>query len=153
MKFRIELTDTDEPEVIIRCKSITPEISRLADEISKLTPGAEKQIAVFYSGTEFFLSPRDILFFETDGARVCVHTKDRMYYTDHRLYELSELLPRYFVRSSKSCLVNINHISQITRNITSSSEARFYDSDKKIYISRMYYKQLRDEIEEKRLKI
>lgn len=152
MKFRIEIADTDEPEVIVRCSSITPEITKISETISEITPDAEKQIAVFYGDTEYFLPLSDILFFETDESKVCVHTKDKMFYTNHRLYELSELLPRYFVRSSKSCLVNIDHISQITRNITSSSEARFYDSDKKIYISRMYYKQLRDEIEEKRLK-
>ncbi len=152
MKLKIELADTDEPEVIIRCKSVTDEVSQLAGAITKLAPHSEKQLAVFHGNTEFFLPTSDILFFETDGLRICVHTKDKMYYTALRLYELSELLPRYFVRSSKSCIVNINHISQITRSITSSSEARFYDSDKKIYISRMYYKQLRDEIEEKRLK-
>ena len=153
MKLRIDIADVDEPEIVIRCKSITPDIAVLSQDISKLVPTAQRQIAANLNGSEYFLLPSEILFFETDSGKVTVHTKDKMYYTSQRLNELDEILPRYFVRASKSCLVNINLISQITRSITSSSEARFYGCDKKIYISRMYYKQLRDEIEEKRLKI
>ena len=73
-----------------------------------------------------------------------------MYETQYRLYELEEILPRYFMRVSKSTIVNLNQIYSITRNITASSLVEFYGTIKKVYVSRNYYKALIDRMGEKR---
>ncbi|MGN0415934.1 MAG: LytTR family DNA-binding domain-containing protein [Agathobacter sp.] len=41
---------------------------------------------------EYFLDLREILFFETAGTTVAVHTASQIYETHMRLYELEELL-------------------------------------------------------------
>ena len=81
------------------------------------------------------------------------HTAERMYEAQYRLYELEEMLPRYFMRISKSTIVNLNQIYSVTRNLTASSVVEFFESSKKVYVSRNYYKMMIDRMGEKRRSI
>ena len=56
-------------------------------------------MAVTKGETEFYLTLDDILFFETVGNAVAVHTADQIYQTKLRLYELEEILPGSFYES------------------------------------------------------
>lgn len=62
-----------------------------------------------------------------------------------------ELLPRTFLRISKSAIVNTNKIYSIHRNLTASSLIAFQHTHKQIYVSRAYYKLLKNKLDEKRL--
>ncbi len=73
-----------------------------------------------------------------------------MYYTEYKLYELEKLMTPTFVRISKSCIINVNKISAIHRSITGASEVSFNNTDKKVYVSRAYYKILKDRLYEMR---
>lgn len=103
--------------------------------------------------TEYFIPQDQILFFETEGKTITAHTADKMYETQYRLYELEEMLPGYFMRVSKSTIVNLNQIYSITRNLTASSVVEFSDSIKKVYVSRNYYKSLIERMGEKRKRL
>ena len=150
MKVRIEITDGDE-EVVIRCRSLTDEVRRISEAVGGITPGGTT-LALDLCGEEHFVPVEDILFFETDGGRTAAHTADRMYSTQYRLRELEELLPRTFARASKSCVVNTAKIESVSHSPVSASEARFAGTHKKIYISRGYYKAVREIIEETRIR-
>lgn len=65
-------------------------------------------------------------------------------------YELEEFLPRYFMRISKSTILNTNKVYSIQRNLTASSVIEFQNTHKQIYVSRYYYKPLKNKLEEKR---
>ena len=93
-----------------------------------------------------------ILFFETEDNQVFAHTKKDVYQTKYRLYELEELLPGSFIRVSKSTILNVSHVLSIKKNLTASSEVWFEGTHKQVYVSRNYYKQLKQRLEEKRLK-
>lgn len=71
-------------------------------------------------------------------------------YIKYRLYELEEILPKYFVRVSKSTILNVNQVYSIDKNITSSSIIKFSKSYKQVYVSRNYYKILKQRLEERR---
>ena len=58
--------------------------------------------------SEYFLDLGTLLFFETDGKRICGHTRNEAYEVKQKLYELEELLPIAFCRISKSAIVNGN---------------------------------------------
>ena len=73
------------------------------------------------------------------------------YQVKYKLYELEELLPRFFMRVSKSAILNTNHIYSINRNLTASSVVAFLNTHKQVYVSRYYYKPLISKLEEKRL--
>lgn len=95
----------------------------------------------------------EILFFETESKLVYAHTRDNVLETEYKLYELEELLPGFFMRISKSAIVNLNHIYSIARNLTSSSVVEFAQSHKQVYVSRNYYKALVERLAEKRRKL
>lgn len=143
MKVRVELIeDGSEDEVVIRCGRADENVEKIRRYINELS--AESVKLVFYKeNREFFFPVGDVLFFETEGEYVYAHTAKDSYRIKHRLYELEQMLPPFFARSSKSAIINANRIYSITRSITSASLVSFKNSHKHIYVSRSYYKQLR----------
>ena len=150
-KVRIEIDPSFEEEIVIRCKELTPELVRLQALAENGFAGASSEMALHIGNREFFIALGDILFFETGGTEIAAHTADHMYYTDKTLRELSEKLPGTFMRVSKSCIVNVSKISSLCRDVT-GCEANFFGCDKKVYVSRMYYKPFREKLLELRLK-
>lgn len=149
MKIRIE-TDTDiEEEIVIKCRQLTPEIIRLQQMLTEAA-GSSRQLALFRDDTEYYIETADILFFETESTSVMAHTAADVYETRLRLYELEELLPASFMRISKSSIVNTDRIYSINRNLTASSAVEFQGTHKQVYVSRGYYKALKEKLEEMR---
>ncbi len=151
MKIKIEIEESlEEDEVLIRCRELTEEVSAIQKAVSEVTGAAQK--FNFYKGnTEYYLSLNEILFFETDDAGISAHTKTDAYQTKYKLYELEDVLPGFFMRVSKSTILNTNHIYSIDRNLTASSVVAFFGTHKQVYVSRYYYKPLISKLEEKRL--
>lgn len=149
MRVRIEFTDDfTEEEVVIRCSRLSEEVQAIQKAVSEITAG--KQRFVFYRGdTEYYLPLDEVLFFETDDREINVHTADQIYRTKYKLYELEKLLPGYFIRVSKSSIVNVTGIYSITRNL-SSCLIQFQGTHKQVYVSRYYFKLLKERLEEKR---
>ena len=151
MRVVIEIDPDKDEEIRIRAKEMTPAIRSVSERLGNLLSG-EPEITVRDGERERFLPPREILYAETAEGRVYVHTAHKVFSVSLRLYELEELLPRYFVRAGKSVIVNAMHITSLWHTPTGLGEAEFRNSDKKVYISRQYYKPVRDLIEEMRLK-
>lgn len=149
MQIRIELSDQGEDEVIIRCKEITPEIVQLQKTLADQSKKTES-IVLFQGDTEFYIDINQILFFETENQKVIAHTRTEAYETGRKLYEIEEMLGGSFQRISKSAIVNISKVYSIKRNVASSSEIEFLGTHKQIFVSRSYYKALKDRLEEKR---
>lgn len=149
MKIRLELVDDDEPEVIIKCHELTPDIIRLQQLITGFDIKSSRMI--FYKGdTEYYMNLTEILFFQTESSSIYAHTATDAYETKYKLYELEELLPSSFVRISKSAIVNSSLIYSIQRNLAASSVVSFNNTHKEIYVSRAYYKMLKNKMEERR---
>lgn len=150
MKIRVELDSSiTEDEVVIRCSSLSDEIQMVQKTLADLALGRQK--FVFYKGdTEYYLPLEDILFFETQEKIIYAHTIDQMYQVKYRLYELEEFLPGHFMRISKSTILNINKVYSIQRNLTASSVVEFQNTHKQVFVSRHYYKPLKNKLEEKR---
>ncbi|MGL4449906.1 MAG: LytTR family DNA-binding domain-containing protein [Clostridium sp.] len=152
MKIRIEIDDGIlEDEVVIRCRGISDEILEIQNMIldkAKRSSGIE-----FYKNDkEYYISLSKVLFFETNSNKeIDAHTKDEVYKVKYKLYELEEILPSEFMRVSKSAIININRIHSILKNITSTSLVEFKNTEKKIYVSRSYYKDLKLKLSEKRM--
>lgn len=149
MKIRIEvIDDLTEDEVLIRCGRMDDTIHKIQQYI--LEQSLENSKIIFYKQNQEFYFPLDnILFFETDGEHVYAHTVNDAYRIKYRLYELEEILPRNFVRAAKSTIVNIIQVYSITRNLTASSLIQFINSHKQVYVSRYYYRELRQRLNER----
>ena len=151
MKIRIEITDSiEEDEVIIRCRELSPLINDVQKAITEKTSKIPKM--VFYKEKEEYYFPLvNVLFFETDNDAVYAHTASDVFKTDFKLYELQKFLPDKFVRISKSTIVNTVYILSISRNLASSSLIKFHKSHKQIYVSRLYYKDLKQKLSERNI--
>jgi len=149
MKVRIEVADgLSEDEVLIRCGRVDESIQKIHQFILEQA-GSGQKITFYKQNREYYFPLEDILFFETGGEHVYAHTDKDTYQIKYRLYELEQILPRYFVRAAKSAIVNIRQIYSITRNLTSSSPVQFANSHKQVYASRYYYGELQRRLKER----
>ena len=149
MKIRIEIDERlESDEVIIRCQKLNDEVSRVQKAVSEVI--SEQSRIVFYKGeAEYYFPLEKILFFETEEDEISAHTASDIYKIKYRLYELEELLPGYFLRISKSAILNTRKIFAIDRNLSSASTVSFQNTHKQVYVSRRYLKPLRDRLEER----
>lgn len=150
MKIRIEVDDgIKEDEVIIKCSQLNDDVLDIQKLLNDILL-QRKELTFYKDNTEYYISLSEILFFETEQTTVSAHTVNNVYQVKYKLYELEEILPKDFMRISKSTILNINYVYSITRNLTSSSIVEFQKTHKKVYVSRHYYKLLKNRLLEKR---
>lgn len=151
MKIKVEIDESlQEAEVVIRCSAITDEIQQLQNVISNENLSGQRFV-LYKNDTEYYVALQDILFFETEGAIINVHTRDQVYQAKYRLYELEEILPGYFLRVSKSTIANTKEIYSLSKsNLSTTSVAEFSNSHKQVFVSRHYSKMLKESLSNKR---
>lgn len=150
MKVRLNIGEDLEEEIVINSRLLTKDLKDLKKSIEELLD--KKETIVFYrNNKDYYLDLGDILFFETEAKIIYGHTKDEAYEVRYRLYELEDLLPRYFVRVSKSTIVNVLKVISIDRSLASYSRLSFKDSYKTSYVSRRYYKDFKYILEEEKI--
>jgi DNA-binding LytR/AlgR family response regulator len=149
MQVRVETTGPDQPEeIVIRCKSVTPEVESLARQLQAKDKG--KAVISFFKGDEqYFIGLREILFFETDNERLFAHVLEDTFEVKSRLYEVEAILPGYFVRVSRSTIINTLAVRSIQKGLTGVSKIAFLKSRKEVYGSRHYYPLLIHKMEER----
>jgi DNA-binding LytR/AlgR family response regulator len=149
VKIRIEIIDDGaEAEVLIRCSQVDETIQKIHQYVLEQSSSSSK-IAFYKKNQEFYFPLDEVLFFETEGERIYAHTVNDAYLIKYRLFELEEILPRHFMRAAKSAIVNIKQVYSITRNLTASSLINFPNSHKHVYVSRYYYREIRERLNER----
>ena len=145
MKLKTEIANQFEEEIIIRCKERTDKIKRIERVIENLIR-EDGEIVLKDINGEYFIPYKKILFFEMQNGKIVAHTKDRFFNADGTLQNLENLLPHFFIRASKSCIINGLAVAGLAHNITGPSKVYFTGSDKIIFASRSYYKFLKEKI-------
>jgi len=150
MRFRIEFIpkETDE-EIVIRCHSLDENVKRHCEAIESLLDDSPA-IVYYKDDMEFYLPSSSVLFFETDGEIVYAHTKSDMFKVNYRLYELEAILPPEFSRISKSTVANSSQILSLSKNISSSASVQFFGTHKQVFVSRLYFKSLKQKLSQRR---
>ncbi len=150
MKIIVRVDNNIDNDIVILCKeknSFVKNIENYANSLNII------KIPFYKREQEYYMDLNKIIFFETDINNISAHTINDVYSIKYKLYELEDILPNNFIRVSKSSIVNINNIYSIKRNITSSSIIEFNNTYKKIYVSRFYYKNLKERLGNKNEKI
>ena len=147
MRFRTEMREGADDEVVIICAERNEKIKRL-ERVIESTLGGDGEMILSLGDVEYFVPKKDVLFFETSSGKIAAHTRERMYYTACTLLGLEAMLPDSFMRVSKSCIVNVAEICAISHALTGNGEILFRDSEKRVYVSRGYYKALKEKIYE-----
>ncbi len=148
LKISVELEPAlSEPEVLIRCGK-----EEDAARLQRLLLEQEQKESTLWctkEGIDYCLQKHLFLFFETEEDAVYGHTEREAYRIKERLYTLEKQLPDSFVRISKSTILNTEKVFSITRNITSSSLVQFTGTHKQVYVSRHYYKNMKERLSER----
>ena len=153
MKIRIEvIPEIEETEIVIQCKEVDEAISQIQKAISDTT--TRKQSFIFFKEErEYFFSLDEIVFFETADNQMHAHTGSDVFQVKYRLYELEEILPGNFMRVSKSTILNTDRIISITKNLASANTVSFTETHKQVFVSRYYYRALKDKLESRRFRL
>ncbi len=111
MRIEVEISeDVAEPEITIKCREKTAVVDRLVAALQMI----DRQIMVSCEGSITPLGLGEILYIESVDGKSFVYTKEKIYESSCKLYELEERLEAYmFVRISKSAIVNLEHIKSM----------------------------------------
>lgn len=141
----IEDKEHDDKSLTIITHTLTPEIQKFIDSYHQGT------IKASFRKEDVILKIESILFFETDQNIIYAHNDKQAFETKYRLYELEKELPEYFIRISKSTIVNVNEVSAIENSFSASRKLSFFYSSKVVYVSRKYFPILKEKLNERSL--
>lgn len=102
-----------EPYAVLHINKMTDSVAEIISMLEKENANSLTLIAKKDKNT-YFIKPEDISLVRTEGREIVCYDKRKNRYTlDKPLYELENMLAVYFVRISKSTIVNINQISHV----------------------------------------
>ena len=141
MKITIlEKAADEEDEIIIKCGYLDESLTKLINQFK-----AGKGKMNFYKDSKIvFVEPDEILYFESVDDTVFAYTKDCVYETKSKLYQLEEELPSStFFRANKAVIVNVDKINSLAPLFGGRFEA-VLENGYKVVISRNYLSTLKE---------
>lgn len=135
MKINIDRSDEyNEIEITIKCNIVDEKLEKVISHIrlyNKLISGKK-------DGSVYFLNPEDVLYIDTVDERVFIYTKDCMYETNLKLYEIEEhLMGTSIIRVNKSTILNLMKIDHIAPLLNGRIAASL-ENGEKFVVSRQY---------------
>ena len=139
MRVRFEQVDSKEKEnALIRATEKTADILSAMDLLENGSGG----VTVTKDRSTYFCKLTQIYYIESVDKHTYVYTKGDCYESRDRLYELEEKMGPYFVRNSKSMIVNLRKV----RNVSAEPGGRMVAvllNDERVIISRSYVKDIK----------
>ncbi len=135
MKIHInEDPSFSETEITINCNKLDTNVEKLISMLRvmdlKLTGKKDNQT--------YILDASQVLYIDTVDKKTFFYTNTNFYETDLKLYELeNQLYALDFIRISKSCIINFNHINSIRADIDGRLLVTMSNKEK-IIVSRQY---------------
>lgn len=136
----LEKKADEEDELIVKCDYLDESLTKL---INQFKTGKGKMN--FYKDSKIvFVDPEEVLYFESVDDKVFAYTKDSVYETKSKLYQLEEELPAsIFFRANKAVIVNLDKIDSLTPVFGGRLEA-VLENGYKVMISRNYLNTLKE---------
>lgn len=140
MQTRITKIGEDQPEYIeIHCYRISEEVR----EIIAFVKSRQGQLTGTADERQYEIAVADVFFIESVDNKTFIYTKNKVYETRHKLYELEEILKeKRFLRVSKSTLLNLMKVSAIKPALNSRFTAELF-SGEQVVITRKYVPELK----------
>ena len=143
MKITVEHIDSEENEVILRCRELDDEMLRL---LALVRAGMQKLLVWNERKDLLPLNVSDVVYCETVEEKTFVYTESGMYQTALTLSELEERWAAMgLLRCGKSCVANLYAIRRLRSCGGGRIEATL-STGEKIVISRHYVPALRERL-------
>ena len=140
MDVEIEKIGAEERElVLIRCHAVTENVR----EIAAFVKSRQGSLTGTQAAKQYELAVSDLYYIESVDGKTFLYTKDQVYETPYRIYELESLLrAKAFLRVSKSTLLNLMKIRSIQPALNGRLAAML-QSGEEVIISRNYVRDLK----------
>ena len=143
MKITVEHTDSEENEVILRCRELDDEMLRL---LALVRAGMQKLLGWNERKELLPLNVSEVVYCETVEEKTFIYTESGMYQTALTLAELEERWSAAgMLRCGKSCVVNLYAIRRLRSCGAGRIEAALTTGER-IMISRHYAPALREKL-------
>ena len=141
MKYRIELVDSQEEDIIVYAKQDSTMLSKIEAVLR------ESDDAVFgYAGDNIVkLDIKDVYCFFSESGKVYALTTDGKLQIKDRLYRLEDSFSEGFVKINQSCLVSVEKIKRFDVSIGGSLVVML-ENGYKDYVSRRQVKAVKERI-------
>lgn len=141
MKITIlEKTPGEEDEIIVKCDCLDENLTKLINQIK----GGKDKMNFYKDSKIVLVDPKEVLYFESVDDTVFAYTKDSVYETKQKLYQLEEELPSSaFFRANKAVIVNLDKIDSLTPIFGGRFEA-LLQNGYKVVVSRNYLNTLKE---------
>lgn len=124
----------DDIEVSVACPRIDERVQRIVATLGAF----DRMLVGVRNGATYRLDPKDVCYAETVDGRTFLYTKDAVFETPLRLYELEDKLAgTEFVRSPKQLLANFDHVEAI-RPAPNARLQLLLDNGEAAMVSRQY---------------
>ena len=135
MQTKITRIERDQPEMLeTRCHTLSDEVR----EIVAFVKSRQGQLTGTADDRLYGVAVSDIYYIESVDNKSFFYTKNKVYESKQKLYELEELLgEKHFLRVSKSVLLNLMKVSAIKPALNSKFTAVLF-SGEQVVISRKY---------------
>ena len=144
MEIKTRQIDDQPLTIIIEYPILDAKTKRLIKKIEAL----DFMVSGNRKGKVFQVHISDIYYMESVERKTFLYTKDEIYMTDRKLYELEEMLrDTGIIRISKSCLMNMDMLYSIRQLMNSQLEATLLNGEKLI-VARTYLKNIKDVLKE-----
>jgi DNA-binding LytR/AlgR family response regulator len=98
----------------------------------------DRHISGMDNGRQYKIQIRDIYYVESVDKKTFIYTKNSVFRSELRLYQLHDTLKGFdFIQISKSCLVNSNVLESV-RSISNSRLEAMLTNGEKVNVSRTY---------------
>lgn len=136
----LEKKADEEDELIVKCDYLDESLTRL---INQFKTGKGK-MNFYKDGKIVFVEPEEVLYFESVDDTVFAYTKDSVFETKSKLYQLEEELPAsIFFRANKAVIVNLDKIDSLAPVFGGRFEA-VLENGYKVVVSRNYLNTLKE---------
>lgn len=140
MDVEIEKVGAEDRElVLIRCRAVTEEVK----EIEAFVRSGQGRLSGVQDARQYEIAISELYYIESVDGKTFLYTRDQVYETAYRIYELEDLLKTHaFLRISKSMLLNLMKIRAIRPALNGRFSA-VLQSGEEVIISRNYVKDLK----------
>lgn len=134
-----------EPYAVLHINKMTETVAEIISMLEK-EHAASLTLAAAKDKKTYFIKPEDISLIRTEGRNiVCYDRQGNRYSLDKPLYELENMLDIYFIRISKSAIVNINQIHHAEASFNGTMELVMKNGTTD-YISRSFRKNFKERL-------
>lgn len=139
MDIQIIEQSANDTQVIIKCHKADQKVIRLKKHIELF----DNKLHAKGNQQTHFISPAEVLYFESVDDRTFLYTNENVLEISHRLYELENILSdKDFIRISKSQIANVNKIQSLRPELNRTITATMCNGEC-LSISRKYVPVLR----------